>query len=468
MALGVVARFGAWRRTVATAAVVGASLVATAVATTAPSGAQAAGFNNGRGASIAESVRLDPVAGGLSFGVGVGEALAGHQNTVGTAESRAINTGVIGTTLAAEGCDGGEPTLPKEQQPQPLRVDSAQEGAADGVSEEDPNAPGIQRTVRATRDPFAESITSTQVQEIPGVMTIGPTIARSSSGVIDGAYREARATTEISYIEIAGVIRLEGLRWESFHRSGGRDEVGGSFTIAGASIAGAPVPIEDPTAALAQLNQVLEPLGAQFRPPTYHEDTTSGGTLATVDSLGIALIPGGPRDQLLGPVLSGIQPARQSLFQAIIDADCSTASGITVLDVVLNATGAGGEFSIQLGGTQATTAAIDLFQLGSLPPLPPLGSATGGGAAAPGRSTSAGSTGGLGTSTPAATGGAAAPAATSSQPAESETEPIADFVGERGGPMLAVGLAGLLGLLAAAEGDRRKMRRAQREIPLGA
>ena len=128
MVLGVFARFGAWRRTAATAAVVGASLVGTAMATSAPSGAQSAGFNNGRGASIAQSIRLDPVAGGLSFGVGVGEALAGHQNTVGTAESRAVNTGVIGTTLAGQGCDGGDPTLPKEQQPQPLRADSSQDG----------------------------------------------------------------------------------------------------------------------------------------------------------------------------------------------------------------------------------------------------------------------------------------------------------------------------------------------------
>jgi hypothetical protein len=467
MTLGVPARIGQWRRTVGVAAVVAGALTATALTSTGTSAAQAPAFGNGRGSAIAESYRFDPVAGGLSFGVGVGEALAGHQNTLGVAESRAVNTGVIGTTLAAPGSGGGDPTLAKENQPQPLRTDSNEEGAADGVSEEDPNAPGIQRQVRATHDPFAEAITSTQTQEIPGVMTIGPTIARTTSGVIDGSYREATATTDISFIEIAGAIRLEGLHWESFHRTGSQDEHGGSFTIAGASIAGAPIPTDDPTATLAQLNDVLRPLGAEFRPPTYHEDRTSGGTLATVDSMAIALIPATSRDSLLGPLFSAIQPARQSLFQAMIDADCSTASLITVLDVVFNATGAGGEFSIQLGGTQATTAAIDLFQLGSLPPLPPLSST--GVASGTSGSTSTGSSSGSGTVSAPSTG-TAAPAAATSAPAADDTtaSPIAAFVGERGGPMLGVGLAGLLGLLAAAEGDRRKMRRAQREIPLPA
>lgn len=50
--------------------------------------------------------------------------------------------------------------------------------------------------------------------------------------------------------------------------------------------------------------------------------------------------------------------------------------------------------------------------------------------------------------------------------ATASAAPISDFTGERGGALLGVGAGGLLLLLASAEGDRRKMRRAQREIPL--
>ncbi|MGK2949458.1 MAG: hypothetical protein ACSLFP_12835, partial [Acidimicrobiales bacterium] len=60
-----------------------------------------------------------------------------------------------------------------------------------------------------------------------------------------------------------------------------------------------------------------------------------------------------------------------------------------------------------------------------------------------------------------------APSATGAPPvATASAAPISDFTGERGGALLGVGAGGLLLLLASAEGDRRKMRRAQREIPL--
>jgi hypothetical protein len=43
---------------------------------------------------------------------------------------------------------------------------------------------------------------------------------------------------------------------------------------------------------------------------------------------------------------------------------------------------------------------------------------------------------------------------------------IGDTTGERGGAMAMVGAGGLLLLLAVAEADRRKMRSAQRAIPM--
>jgi hypothetical protein len=48
------------------------------------------------------------------------------------------------------------------------------------------------------------------------------------------------------------------------------------------------------------------------------------------------------------------------------------------------------------------------------------------------------------------------------------SKPIADVDGKRGGALAAVAGLGLLAMLITAEADRRKMRRAQREIPLEA
>lgn len=474
MALGARARFGAWRRTVGVAALVAGALAATGLASTGTSGAQDAPFNNGTGSAFAQSVRIDPVAGGLSFGIGVGESLAGHQNTVATSESRAASLGVIGVTLAAPGCSGGDPTLPKEQQPQPVRTDSSTEGADAGFTSQDPIVPGVDRTVRATTAPFAETTTESQGLDIPGVLTVGPTIARATSGVF-GDYREATASTDIASISIGGAITINGLHWEAFHRTGSREEVGGSFSIGSMTgPLGVPIPTGDAVAALTQANQVLELLGFRIEPPSYHLDTTSTATLATVDPLAIALVPAPLRDQLVQPVLSGLQAVRDPLFQGLIDASCQFATPITVLDILLNATGPGGQLSIDLGGVQASSSAISLFSgLGQLPPLPPLAPAS------TGSGTSGGATTGGGTAARPSAGGAAAPSGGSTagaSPAASSSgsdTPIDDAVaavaeGERGGKMLAVGGGGLLALLAAADGDRRKMRRAQREIPLEA
>lgn len=478
MGQGVAPRVGAWRRTACVGVAVGGALLATSVGGVGTSAAQDAPFNNGTGSAIAQSVRVDPVAGGLSFGIGVGESLAGHQNTVATSESRAANLGVIGVTLGAPGCAGGDPTLPKDQQPSPLRTDSNAEGAADGISEQDPVVPGVDRTVLATTAPFAQTVTESQGLSIPGVLEIGPTVAVATSGVFDG-YREATATTDISSITLGGTVTLNGLHWEAHHRTyadSSQDQIGGSFTIGSATgPLNLPIPTDDAVATLTQANAILELVGLRIEPPTYHLDLTSTSSLATVDPLAIALVPAPLRDNLLQPVLSGLQPVRDPLFQGLIDARCDFSTVVTILDIVLNATGPGGQLSFDLGGVQASSSAITLFSgLGELPPLPPLsptsplpstGGSSGGGATAPRPSTGTGIA--PSTGTPAAANPVGATSAGAGNPIDDAVDAVA-IDGERGGPLLGVGLGGLLLLLATAEGDRRKMRRAQREIPLEA
>jgi hypothetical protein len=467
-------RLGHFRRTACTGALVAGAV--TAVATLgAPSAAGqtgGSGFNRGTGNAVAESIRLDPVSGGLSFGIGIGEALAGHQNTRAIAESRAANLGVIGTTLAAEACDGGEPTMPKEDQPQALRIESTEEGADSGRSGQDPKVPGVDRSVRATTSPYAEALTSSGNLDIPGVLSIQGARSFASSGV-EGELREAIARTEVGRIIVAGVVELRGLVWEAAHRSGSTEEQVGSFTIGSLLLAGTPVPVDDPTAALSQANELLRPLGLELRPPRFHIDETSNGTLATVDPLGVRVVPSDARNSLLGPLMSQLQPVREDFFNQLIEMDCGNATYITVLDIVLNAFGAGGYFAVELGGVQATTAAIERFSGlggsgGSLPSLAGNLPASGNLGA-----TNLGST----TGRPGTTGNVATPGAgeipAADESAAAPETPIDDAVeaaaeGSRGGALAGVGAAGLLLLLATAEGDRRKMRRALREIPMEA
>lgn len=455
----------AFRRTKRTALAVGAIAALTVVATdpgsAAPVAAAQTTFNNGTGTAMADSVRLDPIAGGLSFGIGVGQALAGHQNTVAQAESRAFDLGVPGVTLAGEGCDGGDPTLAEKDQPQPEQVSSTDEGSEQGRTSTESFAGGqISKSVWATDDPKAEALTVGAPFEIPGVMRVGGTRAYSRSAVVDGAVREATAVSEVQDLSFAAnAVEIKGMRWEAIHRSGGVEEKIGTFTIESLRVAGVPVPVDD----LGQLNTVLNPLGFEIRIPKTRTVQTTGGEIVIVDPLSIGVIPNEARDTVLGGILGGLQPVREPLVDALIEFDCGNSTYVTLADVGIASISGGGTLSVSLGGVRATTAAIKLFEgLGQLPPLAPLAPIGSGGIGTPGTPGRAAVPGTPGASTT----GSSTDTADDGETATGPLETIGDITGDRGGPMALVSAGGLLLLLGVAEGDRRKMRAAQRSIPV--
>ncbi len=427
----------------------------------APSTPAQAAPNPGVGSAVAQSFKVNPTIAGLSLGIGLGVSLAGHQNTVSQAESRAIDLGIIGTTLAAEGCDGGDPTLPAEDQPQPLRVDSREEGAADGKTESEANI--ATKAVQATSQPLAIASTTTAPLGIPGVLEIGPGRTETRSGFIDGAIREAVAISDVAYLKIGGgALTLNGLHWESIHRSGGAEASEGSFTVATATAGSGPLAIPlplDPATILDLANSILGTLGVIVTRPVAHE----AAGIMFVDPLRIGVVPNATRDAITGGLINAIQPIREPLFDALLKLDCGNATYITVLDAAIGSITGAGSFTIELGGVQATTGDIDLSSL--------LGGSTGGvneGLAGP---VSGGFSGpASGGFTPPAVAPAVTPAPTTSAPAPATSTPVSltRFVGSRGGAMAALAGAGLLLLAAVAELDRRKMRRAQREMPVAA
>src|SRR5690348_6940649 len=97
--------------------------------------ADTSNFSNGTAAASAQAFKVNPTASALSLGVTFGISLAGYTNQVAKADARGIDLGIIGTILAAAGCDGSAPTLASDQQPQPLALDSRDQGAANGKTE---------------------------------------------------------------------------------------------------------------------------------------------------------------------------------------------------------------------------------------------------------------------------------------------------------------------------------------------
>ncbi|HSP02085.1 MAG TPA: hypothetical protein VLR27_01200 [Acidimicrobiales bacterium] len=434
---------------------------------TSPAASGQEGVEPGLGNAYAQGIKVDPRSGRLSFGITYGMALAGHQNNVAVAESRSADLGVIGTTLGGEGCDGGDPTLPKEDQPQPLVARSTEEGAGEEKVESEN---GVEKRALASGEPLARSVAVTAASGEDAVLKIGATKSTTESGIIDGA-RVARAVTEVSGVSFAGgQVVLRGLRWEAAYQTAPTEATSGSFTIDGIEVAGEklPIPEENPFEPLAEANAVLEPLGFRITPPTVRNE--SG--IQFVDPMRIGIIPATARESVLGPVFNGIQPVRESVFDAIIEADCGNAAYITVLDLVLGSVSGAGSLGLELGGVTATSNEIAftsfLGSLGDAPSLPPLSSGAGSSPSLSGSGSSPSLSGG--SSAPAGAAATTPPTTVASAPADGgggEQAAIADvepLTGSRGGALAGVGLGGLALLAALAAADRAQMRRAQRSI----
>lgn len=465
----------AFRRTRRTAAGVGCAALLTFVATdpgAATTGAPAqSSFNPGTGTAIALAYKVNPAFGGLSFGITAGESVAGHQNTGATAQSKAVNLGVIGVTLAGEGCEGAPPTLAEEDQPQPLIVASGDPGAAEGKSAQEAEG-AIKMEAAASERPFARAITRVAPLGDAGVISITGGTSFASSGLIEEGVREARAVTQIAEISILdGAIVLGDMRWEAMQRSGAVTEDLATFDLGSLTVAGERIPLpSDGLEQLKLLSDTLNAVGLEVKVPEIRRDEG----IVFVDPLIIGVIPSDVRDGLLlGPLLEALQPVRDVVTETLFRLGCGgdlsdlytfpSSTAVTVLDLALGSISGAGSLTLELGGVQATTAEIAGFEFpgGGLPDLPPVldpppASSVGGGDFDAG-----------GFDESAAPAPAQTPGATTAPPvANASAAPISDFKGERGGALLGVGAGGLLLLLASAEGDRRKMRQAQREIPL--
>jgi hypothetical protein len=251
------------------------------------------------------------------------------------------------------------------------------------------------------------------------------------------------------------------------HRSGAVTATDGDFELGSLSIdpdgpgLGKPQKVALPKDSAGQIEALGKALGGlglgfQLTPPKVRVEQG----IVFVDPMKIGIAESEARDSIIGQLLNGVQDYRQQLTDALLAQDCGNATYITVLDLALGTFSGAGALLLELGGVQATTAEINEFEFPDLPPLAELPDLPVGGAVAGVTDLPTTDLGATGASAPPPSGGGAGQVATS--------QPIADLEGARGGALAAVGGLGLALLLASAEGDRRKMRRAQREIPLEA
>lgn len=333
-------------------------------------------FANGEAKSHAQVLAAAPGVGNIDFGVAAGTSTAEVVNDLAQAQSRTLDLGLIGSSLVGEKCDGSKGLDPNDL-PSPLTVDNRDGDAskhANEVPDADSPLAGGRRDVSATKTPSADATVSAISAVLGPVATVSGGRAQAIARVVDHNAREAVATTSMD-LTIAGVIDLQGLRWEASHRTGTGGAVNGGFSIEHGSVAGAPLPVDDLAAVQKLVNTALAPSGVTIEMPRV-EKLAAPNNLVRVTPLRITLRDSPLGKATLGPGLNLTREQRSQLFDAIVGVYCRAAEFLLVGDISLSVASGTGFLVVELGGVEATSGDLDLhspFQ--DLPALTPPGTA---------------------------------------------------------------------------------------------
>jgi hypothetical protein len=412
-------------------------------------------FVAGSGRVTTRLVKVGPTAGRLSFAPSVGLATADYTGTAGRAESKLFDFAALDSSL---------PKQLIEQSPS-VRVDSGDDGAAQGTTRSSPGLPadspikagGTTQTAKANEDPSSDAGFSVgDFVPVPGLLEMSGARATSHAGVVGGATRVAIGHVEIGRLAIGGgQVVLEGLAWDVRQRTGKAKETTGTFGIKGITIAGRQLAPPSTPAQLAQvftqLNGALKPLGIRLDPPT----ASSQGGIASITPLGVHLEASEVGRAVGPPLLDAVQPIRDPIATAIIGANAQAGGLVTLGDVAAGALTGKGGIDIQLGGGQAYTEGekfanpFGSFDLGA----GGAGPVSLGGGSFAGPSLSPG-------------GGPAASGDEGAKDGSGKVE-LADArreKGSTGGAAAVVGLVGLLAVLSMAGADWWRLRHEPRRI----
>lgn len=341
-------------------------------ASAAPAPALEPAFVNGSGDAAANLGRIVARASGLPLATTYGGARAHYQGTSARGEAAAADLGVLGLLLTTPmGC--GRAPLTPDQLPKRTVADSSggEASASKDVAGRGPVGAGRESAMARPGAKGEGSFTSAAL-ELGKLLASGEGSSSSAAELVPGQERRATAAVRFGHLDIAGgLVSLRGLRWATEQRTGAGASVQsatGTFGVDTIVVAGVPLPTATPVelaAAFGVANQAIAPFGLRLEPPQVTK--TTGDREVRVTPLKLVLGDGTAAKPLLGPLMSGLQPAREALLEAMKGfgrgkgCNLGGAGGVafTFVDVFAAAMQGSGGIDLELGGVQATTEGID-------------------------------------------------------------------------------------------------------------
>lgn len=316
-------------------------------------------FTNGTAKGTAIVSNVAPGVGSLQLGITGGVAVAEVKNTIGQAQAKTLDLGLIGSTLTAESC-GRDASITESDLPQATRVDSR--GGNTSLAEDDLPVAGAQigggrKEVEATTTPSGKAVAKI-VEVLTGFLDIASGRAEATARVIPGEAREANAKVSID-VDIGGFLQLSGLRWSAFHRTGKDPKADATFDLGTAALLGVPIPLDSLTQAESVINAILSASGVTITFPKVERFTTPSD-LVRVTPMRILLKDSPLGGATLGPVLNLSRAQREQFFDQVAAAVCQGAGALLVGDIGVSILAGTGFLAVDLGGAEATTGDLVL------------------------------------------------------------------------------------------------------------
>jgi hypothetical protein len=325
----------------------------------------------GSGDAVANVGRVVARASGLPLATTYGGALAHYQGITARGEAAALDLGVLGVMLTTPmGC--GRALLTPDQLPKRTVADS-RAGAASASKDVAGNGPVGTGREEASARPGAkgEAAYTSAALGLGELLASGEGRSGSVVELVDGKERRASAQVRFGNIDVAGgLVSLRGVRWAAEQRTGAGGlalAAGGTFGVDTIVVAGIALPTDTPlklAAALGAANQVIAPFGLRLEPPEVTRAPADREVRVT--PLKLVVGDGTAARPLLGPLMSGAQPIREALLDAMkgggsggCNPGTAVGFGFTFVDIVAAAMGGAGGIDLELGGVLATTEGVD-------------------------------------------------------------------------------------------------------------
>jgi hypothetical protein len=219
--------------------------------------------------------------------------------------------------------------------------------------------------------PYSRSDVRLADVDVPGVVRVEGGRSWSTTAVADGKQRIGQSSVSVGSVTIGGgLVELDGLRWDSIHRTGAAKQADATFSLAALRVSGITIArdIHDLAPVLSAVNTVLKTTGLVMDgPQVIHR--ANGAIDVTAIRVGVINSPLGA--QYVAPIIAKLRPQLLPVFDALVNANSTLGLSALVADLGLGVADGSGGIEFSVGGASArtddTVFANPLDVLGSAP-----------------------------------------------------------------------------------------------------